>query len=905
MTRVISVLTVAVWLWSAATFAATPPGGSRSATGSHPMLIVTQANRAAMLTYITTYYHEEFQEFLDLLGTGIAVGSQDKQVENVMGPVNYAFLAALGTTAIANAGFSLPAAYDTDAEACARAYYYMTTAINNGTSVCTAGAPCAAPLDDIKATVGLNQSASVNTWFMRRTGSQYYLPTTLAADWCWPLLSAPQKTAIADAYYELYQEQFQGQDLLGGQLFAQAFPTMSNRWAGQMDALLFGPVVYADTSVLDGTKRGQLYDTFYTIFVNRYLWEIDKLAPTGWNFIEGAEYWSYSYGVLNTLFFAAVDPALGTTYLHDRPYFTDAAAGQTAWVWPETLGRRTTGCGAGADTACDPLVEPWGENSNGGGSLNQGQCRAAHLTLGLDRYRADIEGDSAFTAGKGIARWTWDNYINIGSSTPYCFSPGNDSISSGTIWGMGVFFWFIFGTEGVTPVAPTDPNLALGQGYFILRKNYTQSDTYIFFGGAEQYGPSAHDARHYGDFTLRKYGPLVTSYTNWRGGLCQAGNITGGSYTNNALRSNVGVHTGASDPPTENGAGAGSFSVNDPDFYARGITGVGYLMANATLHSFSASDTHIRYDADPYWTEASKMIRDFVYLRGEDDHEQILVYDTVNVASASNVPYWKLWVPVKPACEDGSAVPACTANGSFEWTTDGVKVSVTNNNSGLDLVGTFPTVLPPASGKLYVTALSPSDIKLRLRGDDGTHAHAYRDGDGNQVPMDSTACSAGFEQLYGWGRIEGYPNTVSTGNDSDLNHVGNRFLFVLQFGNSSTLTEADTWQRAANGDDNRFFAYIGDTRRNKLIGLARINTLATEGYRYTYPQTTPTSYHVQMHLTPGQTYWVSSTRGIGQDMTVAVSASPDFLSTPYTADHMGDIRYEIARPAVLMTALEQ
>lgn len=811
-------------LWPMLAFGATPPAGSPAALGQYPRLIVTQANRAAIRTYVHTYYSTEFQALLNQLADPSAVSDV---LEGVWGPVNYSFPVALGVTELQALGYTFPAAYDTDAELCDRGYYYATNSIGG----------YATQVAQLQ-----NSFAADNNYLLKNaqlparvSHTDFVVPLMLLFDWCHAELTVGEKGVIADAFYEQYDENWDAAALAPNTLlnFGQG-QTLSNRFDGHYSPLLFGLTAWGDSDILDGTKRQALYDAFYTFYVDRYIWEIDwSNAKAG--FREGMDYYSHTAATEVVYEIVMIDTALGTTYAADRPYFSKRNELLAAWVYPSVIGR-TTSCGTGGATRCIAYVEPWGNNTVTSTGLNGLTVHEnLSLTIGFARFMG-------FTADANVGRWVWDN-IAVNTAPTYLSTP--DTKASGLYayepWGQDVFFLFLFGVEGTSAATPSSTAIHAMWDYFLFRSGYDQDSTHLFVGASIHHSSGHESQDNSGTFALHKQGNLIVNASSRRSGNCVVDGIygdTGG--TANIIKNIVGIHSGSSDATL-------GYDVNTSDatWAARGL-GANMLgpIAAEPKQSTSTRYSYVQTDNDLAWTQATVMQREFTYLRGTTDHEYLVILDRANVSDTANDPIWKVWVTRQPVCVDAT----CSAGRTGQWTGTGKVVSVTNEHAGLTEVG--GRVLPPTDAKMFIKSLLPVDSTLNILGDDGTFTKMYQTGNnnGDTFTFQNSSCDTGSYDFFGWGRVEFRPGTVGT---------TNTFLNVIQFGDADTLTTmSDTAVAQVLGDDNWHVASIQDTERNRLVAFAKVVGHET-ALAYRFQQTTDTADHLVVNLTPDTAYYVA------------------------------------------------
>ena len=855
--RKLVLLFVATSLVPSAAIADTPPPGSPAAQGQWPRLIVTSQNRQAIRSYVDTHYRPQFQAFLNLLGNAASV--QDN-LEGVWAPMNFAFPVALGVTELKSLGYSFPAAYDTDAKLCAEAYEYATAPTGGFVS----------QIDQLRNSVSYDNNASMGNYPNRASITDFIVPAMLMYDWCHASLSTAQKGVIADAFYEQYDENYDAAALSPKTLLnAGQGQTLSNRFDGVWSSLLFGLTSWGDTDVLDSTKRQALYDAFYALYINRYIWEIDwSNAKAG--FREGMDYWSHTNAVIAPYEIAMIDSALGTTYAADRPFFSKRNELLAAWTYPDAIGRGVE-CGTGGTSRCTPYVQPWGNNSVTQTSIKGlSLTHNVSMTIGFSRFMG-------FTADANIGRWIWNNLVVNTNPTWASSDTPTSGLYANSPWAYYVFYLFLFGIEGTTATEPTATTVPVMWDYSIFRSGYTQDASHVFFGASTHHS-SGHESQENGSFSLFKKGNLIVPGPQYRGNGCNVTtNGTPGSL--NIFRNQVGIHSGTSD--TSLGY---DVSVADPAWAARGLSA--YMNGPIALPPRSSNGSYysyVHYDMDPAWSEATTMQREFTYMRGTTDHEYLVILDRANVSNVENDPIWKIWVPRQPACVDSP----CIAGRGGQWTTQGKVLSVTNQHAAMTSAKGW--VLAPTNGKFFLKTLLPADGRFNILGDDGTFTKMYQTGnnDGTVFPFSGdnnpVVCDLGAQDLFGWGRIEVRPAATQQ---------TNTFLNVIQFGDANTPTTMAAAD-VVDSEDGRFVvSRIADTQRNRLVVFGKNvdASVNAAGLSYRYVPTTAGSDHVIVNLATATTYYVS----VSGTSTITIDVSQaNNGGTAWRTDEAGVLAFQL------------
>lgn len=830
-------LTLALSVGPSLAGAAPPPANSPLSRGEHPRVFFTATDLPGLRDRIAALYKSEFQAFVNLLNDTSVLSSGQKLTENNWGAVNYAFLAALDPREMQLRGFSFAPALDTPEEYCARAI-----------------ASARALLGAIASGSGGGDPESLSKGFP----APIYLPATVAYDWCFPYLSAADRTAIVDAFVSVYNLHYAGKNILTMSFPGAPDMVASSRVSADIHDLL-GVLAFYGDPYPSAAVQAELYDAFHTVWVNRVLVELNYFyrTATGWHEGPGG-YLSNAY-VNFAVALAAFSSAAGSNYVASTPFFTSYPLFQLANVGPHGLLFR---CGSSGTSRCPEYLDRWGTISGGIAGI---ECKSSILTAGLLRH--------AGHANAPLAKWA---YQQTAGGCPTALT-----VFGGT-WANAVVFMFIYGDKEVTAQSPVEARLPkthrLGLGQYVMRTGYESTDSRVVFW-APEHAMYGHATKDYGHFTIHKFGNLILKPANSKSGDAE---IKSSKF--NLMGSMVGIHKGASDATLDfNG------NVIDPFFGARGSTTIrtaGRVIAediNRTGYDYVA------YDNSPSWspTTADVFEREFVYLKGPLNAEYVVVLDRVNVRNpGSDEKIWKIWIPADPQFVNGT--PTNPRLG--KWTSVNTDTMVMTNRFSSLTTPNFSSA--PTHGRFFLRTLSPSAVEINVLGGPGKE---YQSGDDDgSTPWGAPAMTQGMHEYLGWGRIEVRPRVAQA---YDV------FLNVIQFGDADTLALMTPTVRVDSADGRMIGVDIRERTGNRVVmfsaspaGAGRISSVA-----YTMVPVATASRQLLVNMNPSTTYHVKTlATAAGTSVEVTTTAQPG--SVAVTSDAAGVLDFTLNGLSVDATA---
>lgn len=433
-------------------------------------------------------------------------------------------------------------------------------------------------------------------------GGYHNLALAVAYDWTFPLLTAEEKRSLAEGLIQLYEMRDKDAD-------PGAYQKLSNQVTGYIHHGSAGALaLWGDDLGPDyNAKVEEMLQYFNAVFLERTLMTGDKIFQgPGWS--EGASY--YLMGLTNISFLAgAASSALGQNLF----FTTEFLRSNVLYIFYNIL----------------PL------------KLQGHYYLSRHDTNSLQKAD-DFGGLAAISAGAlaeadprmaGLAKWLITESGLIGT--------GEEGTRRG---GFGdprfhyLFFRFIWDSESVTPLPPQAINLPLtcklGLGQVVMKSSFDpeQSTHIIFWAPQYWYAPHAH--LDLSSFTIYKYGSLALDSGN---GKNYKDMPRGKSFRQPLFHNILGLYH--PEEKSDTGFNFMNFGFRedrtaddwrDPSFQPGGNSVVGKIVALESSGDFDFID----YDYSPAYTNAKRSKtafanRRFVYLRGPENHEFVIVHDLV------------------------------------------------------------------------------------------------------------------------------------------------------------------------------------------------------------------------------------------------------------------------------------
>ena len=487
-------------------------------------------------------------------------------------------------------------------------------------------------------------------------GGYHNLALAVAYDWLFPLLSLEDKHALADAMIRLYENRDKDANI-------GEYEKLSNQVTGYVHAgsaaalAMWGDELGANYSA----KAQEMLDFFNAAFLQRTLETADKVFEgPGWS--EGANY--YMFGVTNIGFLAgAASSALGRNLFYEHDFLRQGIFFMYYNILPLKL--RGNYYFSRHDTnSLDPVIHYQASRimQMFAGALRQADPRAA-----------------------GFAQWLLTaGGLGIPVEKYKHFDPRIDDL----------FFSFLWGSKEVPPLSPQAVNLPLtqklGLGQVVMKSSFDKENaTHIIFW-APKYWYSPHAHLDMSSFTIYKHGSLALDAGNSK----NADDMPRGNSSREAIFHNVLGLYDPKEPEEESDPNFMDFTFRaaknidywkDAGFQPGGGNHIGELRALEAGEDFDYLDyDYSRAYKGERGAKASAAHRRFVYLRGAENREFVIVHDLVESALE------KRWL----------------LHTAFEPEIKGDQITVTN---------TFDV----AHGRMLVKALLPAQKEVLKVGGEG------------------------------------------------------------------------------------------------------------------------------------------------------------------------------------------
>lgn len=606
-----------------------PPANSPLARKVHPRLFFAPEDLPKLRQRLSTLYRAEFQRFVNELDKSFEEPPENKERSlEYFDTKNYAFLYLLDPGQMR--GFHFGHTREEYGRKAREHAMYLK-----------------------KETRG-DRHSSANLYSER--GGYHNLALAVAYDWLHPMLALEDKRALADAMIRLYDSR--DRDANVGE-----YEKLSNQVTGYVHAgsaaalAMWGDDLGANYSA----KAQEMLDFFNAVFIERMLETADKVFEgPGWG--EGANY--YKLSITNISFLAgAAASALGRNLFYEYELLRYNVLHLYYNILPLKLRDNyylsrhdTNSLNEVIGYECSRLMQI------SAGALRQADPRVA----GFAQWLLTASG-----LGLPVEKFKY-------------FNPRFDDL----------FFSFIWGSKDVAPLSPEGANLPLtyklGLGQIVMKSSFDKDNSthIIFWAPKYWYAPHAH--LDMSSFTIYKYGSLALDSGNGK----NADDMPRGNSVREAIFHNILGLYDPNEPEEEGDPNFMEFTFNaakrtdhwkDPGFQPGGGNHIGALRALESAEDFDYIDyDYTRAYKGERKSKASAAHRRFVYLRGPENREFVLVHDLVET------PLEKRWL----------------LHTAFEPEIKGDQITVTN---------TFDA----AHGRMLVKSLLPAQKEVLKVGGEG------------------------------------------------------------------------------------------------------------------------------------------------------------------------------------------
>lgn len=442
----------------------------------------------------------------------------------------------------------------------------------------------------------------------------------------------------------------------------------------------------------------------------------------------------------------------------------------------------------------------------------------------------------------------------------------------------------------VTGKSPEELNLpqskALGNGTFVFRSGFNNhDDTAIKFNATKwmcNYG--GHGRAEFAEFQILKYGDLTTKRNGSKKG------IEGESWFKHGFGNWMAVLD--PDEPLDRyghrwGGYRNSFNVDeiDPDSPVWQIDGKNYVGDVVADGLNGVTHDYVDYLYSNAWgTNVTYSEREFVYLRsmnGSND-EYVVVYDRIESSNSDAQKFYQLQIPfdANVYSSNNSLLPwIADANGG-KWT---ISESSSTRNNIVESINTWSG--NNSHGKIYNKTLLPSVFEISKTGGPD---HYYEDIEGR--PFFSPTAMTDKQKNY----MGAYTIRIK----SDAGEAFEKFLNVMQIGDSNTLTEMTETVgiSATTGSTGTLKgAHIKDETKNRIVLFNDQKRADTPFQKAPYVYScdvTATSNHLITNIEPLTEFRVSDgTRTIA----TAASSADGVLTFNDSFNSSGNVTYTVTK----------
>jgi hypothetical protein len=660
------------------------------AKGAHPRIFVTAGGVVAMRERIKNYYKPDFQNFVnDLDGLyTTAAGSGNLSDWNVIFATARSF-ALLYQADPATIGVTAQYTKNDYGRKAIELGFYIAQKLPND-------------WDE------LHHGASNLT---TEEGGLASLALQVVYDWTYGLATLYERRALASRLITMWNNRYDSQKV-----------KLENHYAANVHVYGGALCFYNDNDLGASftTAAQQMMDSFQDVFIERQLGVAAKIFEGSSDWMEGDSYSMDAFiglmmlaggagSALDENFFA------DNPWLREAPYFIYYSINPMPYDGEYYFTQHNTASGL------------TGRNRNTSAIMNMAAA-ALHTT------------DPNLAA---FAAWFCEK-------SPYGLRVDNYAYYEPHIYDF--FYKFVFGTRMVPKKSPSEAAIPLsfhlGQMH-VMRSDHGFDDaTVIQFFSPQYWYQNGHNEEESGSFNLHRFGPLVIAATCTK----NAGSSIPRADEGKGMAQNNVFGLG---PDKELALEKGSISdeADTPQDFAIGAnTHIGTVEAREYRPELY---DYVNYNYTRSYKGGSKAAlarRALVYLRGEINHEFVVIMDRVD---SQQEKYFVIHTPVDIETVDGT----WNAAGNGHWTSAAKTVKVTNR-------------LDRSHGQMYLTSVLPQNATLHKFGGPG---YEWVWADGSKVDYRGS-----FSELASY---------LYSNHTLQIRSKDNLFLTVMQIGDANTMGE--------------------------------------------------------------------------------------------------------------------
>lgn len=570
----------------------TSPAGSPLANGEHPRLFITKQTLGQLRNKIATYYHSDFQKFVDFMDRlyTTSPGSGD------LGEWNEIFGAARSYALL----------------------YLVDPATISGIRATHSKTDYGRKAIDLALHISRKLPGSWNEphhgakTLTTSDGGLATLALQVVYDWTHDLTTLDERRAMADRLIILWDNKYDNDKV-----------KLENHYAANTHAYGGALCFYGDTDLGSSymAKAQIMMDSFQDVFVDRQLGVAELLFEGSSDWIEGDTYSMDAFIGIGILA-AAAGPALGVNYFAGNSWLREAAL----YLYYNLVPMPYKGTYYYTQHNTSSVLTS--EDSNPSQLMNIVASQLAESDPDLAGFAAWFCEQSPY--GRDVDAYKYYD--------PHLFD---------------FFYKFIFGTKHIPKKSPEQAIIPLskqlGQAH-VMRSDHSVGDaTLIQFYAHQYWYPNGHNEPEFGAINIHRFGPLAVPASNTKNsgdGIPRVKSDGKGMAMNNVFGMGDDPRLDVEMPSIR------PENADHPDDFAPGsLPHIGHVEAR---ESWENEWDYINYNYTRSYSAGTKTElarRALVYLRGPVNSEYLVVMDRVK---SDRQKYFLLHTPVDIEALDGN-----------------------------------------------------------------------------------------------------------------------------------------------------------------------------------------------------------------------------------------------------------
>lgn len=562
------------------------------AKAEHPRLFIAQGDLSQMTGKIQTYYHADYQKFVDHMDGMFTVAPNTGMLDewnHLIGATRaFAFLYLIDPSMIGGIR-AAHAKEDYGRKALELALYLARNLPDDWT-------------EEHHGAKNLSTDE----------GGIASLALQVAYDWTFSLSTLSERRMIADRLIKMWDNRYDNDRV-----------KLENHYTANVHVYAGALCFYGDTDLGASyqNKAQEMMDSFQQVFLIGQLGVAEKLYEGSSDWVEGD---SYSLDAFTSIMYlaAAAESATSINYFHENPWLRYAPYYFYYNIAPK------------------PYKGEFYYNQQNTSSVipvrdrDTSQIWNIMAAMLADDDR-DIAGFAAWfcrQSGMAIEVDQFDHY------SPHLHD---------------VFYKFLFGARHVQPKSPDEAgvplSLQLGQMHAMRSEHNSEDATAIQFFATKYWYETGHNEEEQAGFVIHRFGPLAVSAANSKnaGDLIPRVDRGGKGYILNNV---LGINDYSNELPVELGKIREKY-MDDPDFFTDGSAA---HIGDVTAREMAPNYDYINYDYTRSYIggfKASLARRALVYLRGQVNDEYVVIMDRVD---SPYEKYFIMHTPVDLQGVDGS-----------------------------------------------------------------------------------------------------------------------------------------------------------------------------------------------------------------------------------------------------------